>query len=82
MGHSENDDAGPDFPVDDGEGEALEKHPPGICDCRRPCAGEGQCAGRCLFDSSSESRAKASLLLVVVGDFGEKLTACSRYEPG
>ena len=82
MSHRENDDAGRDFPVDDGEGKALEKHPPGIRGCRRPCTGESQRAGRCFFDRGSESRTKASLLLVVVDDLGEKLTACRRCEPG
>jgi len=82
MSHRKYDDSGWDFAVDDREGKALEKHPPGIRRCRRTCMGKGQCARRCLFDCGSEPSTKASLLLVVVDDLGEELTACSRYEPG
>ena len=81
MGHGKYDDASWDVAVDDGERKALEEHPPGVRCRRRPSMGERQCAGRSLFDRHCKASAKASLLLVVVDDLGEELTACCRYEP-
>lgn len=82
MCHGEYDDPCRNCAVDDGEGKALEKHPPGIRRGRRPSKRKGQCADSCFLDGGSEASAKASLFLVVVDDLGEELTACSWYKPG
>ncbi len=82
MRHGEYDDPCRNFAVDDGEGKALEEYAPGIRRGRRPSKRKGQCADCCFLDCSREASAKASLLLVVVDDLGEELTACSRYKPG
>lgn len=82
MGHGKYDDASFGFAVNDGERKALEEQSPGICCRERSGTGKGQCAGRSLFDRSCEASAKSSLLLVVIDDLGEELTACCQYEPG
>jgi hypothetical protein len=82
MCHGEYDDPCRNCAVDDGEGKALEKHPPGIRRGRRPSKRKGQCADSCFLYGGSEASPKASLFLVVVDDLGEELTACSWYKPG
>ena len=82
MCQSKNKDAVLDRPINDGERKTLEKDLPSALGRSRAGKRKSKRTRRCVFNRRSETRPKTGLLLIVVNDLDEKLTACGRYEPG
>src|SRR5680860_1489496 len=82
MCESEHNDAVRGRPIHDRKGEVLEKDATSIPGFQRTGERKGECASRCLFDCSCETRTKARLFVVVINDLRQKFTSRCRDESG